>query len=264
MASHTIESVTSVHHWNDTMFSFCTTRSRSLRFENGHFLMLGLQAKDRPLLRAYSIASPNHADHLEFLSIKVPYGALTSRLQHLRVGDQILMGSKPVGTLVVDDLRPGRNLYLLATGTGLAPFMSIVRDPSVYARFERVVVVHSVRFASELAYAAELRNGLAVDPLLGEFVNGKLTYLPVCTRDAGSAQKGGALGVRIPELISGGLLTRHLGLPPLDAAQDRAMICGNPHALQDIRAALDTLGFSVSPGTGEQGDYVYERAFVER
>src|SRR5690606_421021 len=152
MAALGTESVISVHHWNDTLFSFKTTRDQSLRFENGHFVMIGLQVEDKPLMRAYSIVSANHDDYLEFLSIKVADGPLTSRLQHLKEGDALLVSRKPVGTLVMQDLRPGKHLYLFGTGTGLAPFMSIIRDPETYERFERVVLVHSVRQVSELAY----------------------------------------------------------------------------------------------------------------
>ncbi len=258
MSGVTQERVTSVRHWTDSLFTFTTTRPPGLRFQNGHFVMVGLQVEGRPLLRAYSIASPNHAPELEFFSIKVPDGALTSRLQHVQVGDEVLVGRKPVGTLVLDDLRPGRHLYLLATGTGLAPFMSIVRDPEVYERFERVVLVHGVRYVSELAYAEQLQHELPRDEYLGELVADRLVYYPTCTRDPFRVTG------RIPDLIRSGQLARDAGLPPLSPQDDRAMICGNPSALRDIRAELDALGFEVSAGTGEPGDYVYERAFVEK
>ena len=258
MAAFDIQHVLSVHHWNDTLFSFKTTRGKGLRFESGEFVMIGLEVDGRPLLRAYSIASPHYAEHLEFFSIKVPDGALTSRLQHLRVGDPVLVGCKPTGTLVLSDLRPGRHLYLLATGTGLAPFMSIIRDPAVYERFGKVVLVHGVREASELAYADLIEHELPHDEFLGEAITRKLIYLPVVTREAFRNQG------RLPDLIASGALTHKVRLAPLDPALDRAMLCGSPAMLRDTRAALDALGFAVSPGLGQPGDYVIERAFVER
>jgi ferredoxin--NADP+ reductase len=258
MSSVTTERVTSVRHWNDTLFSFRTTRPAGLRFRNGHFVMVGLVVEERPVLRAYSIASPNHADELEFLSIKVPHGQLTSRLQHLREGDGLLVGRKPTGTLVLDDLRPGRHLYLLATGTGLAPFMSIVRDPEVYERFERVVLVHGVRYVNELAYADELQHRLPHDEYLGEQVVRKLLYYPTCTREPFRVTG------RIPDLIRSGRLARDVGLPQLAPQSDRVMICSNPSALTDLRETLDEMGFEASPATGRSGDYVFERAFVEK
>lgn len=258
MSAITTQRVTSVRHWNDTLFSFTTTRAPGLRFRNGHFIMVGLPVAGKPLMRAYSIASPNHAEELEFFSIKVPDGALTSRLQHLHEGDEVLVGSKAVGTLVLDDLRSGRNLYLLATGTGLAPFMSLVRDLEVYERFERVVLVHGVRYVSELAYAEELQVHLPNDEYLGEQVARRLVYYPTCTREPFKVTG------RIPELIRSGRLAHDLGLPPLSPASDRVMICGNPPALAEIRAELDARGFEASPCTGDAGDYVFERAFVEK
>src|SRR3984885_2908969 len=152
MASIGTERVLSVHHWNESVFSFRTTRDPSFRFENGHFVMLGMPVGGKPLMRAYSIASANHEEHLEFLSIKVADGPLTSRLQHIKPGDEVLVSRKPTGTLLLRDLKPGKRLYLLSSGTGLAPFMSLVKDPEVYERFEKVILVHGVRFRSELAY----------------------------------------------------------------------------------------------------------------
>ncbi|MER1968202.1 ferredoxin--NADP reductase [Castellaniella sp. GW247-6E4] len=258
MAAFNSEQVLSVRHWNDTLFSFKTTRDPGLRFHNGHFVMLGLEVDGKPLMRAYSIASANHEDNLEFLSIKVPNGPLTSRLQHLKAGDSILVSRKPVGTLVADDLVPGRRLYLFATGTGLAPFMSIIKDPEVYERFEKVVLVHGVRFASELAYSDYIREELPQDEYLGEMVRDKLIYYPTVTREP-FAHQG-----RITALVDSGQLFRDIDLPPLDPAVDRAMICGSPAMLADVRRMLDDRGFSVSPGVGEPGDYVYERAFAEK
>jgi ferredoxin--NADP+ reductase len=258
MASIGTESVLSVHHWNDSLFSFRTSRDASLRFENGHFVMIGLEVAGRPLLRAYSIASANHDEHLEFLSIKVPDGSLTSRLQHIRAGDRILVSRKPTGTLLIQDLRPGRHLYLLATGTGLAPFLSIIKDPETYQRFEKVVLVHGVRTVSELAYADHLQSELPQHEFLGELVRSQLIYYPTVTREAFRHQG------RITELLESGRLGRDIGLPALDPACDRAMICGSPGMLRDCSALLDARGFEISPHIGAPGDYVIERAFVEK
>ena len=252
------ERVLDVHHWNDTLFSFRTTRDPALRFRNGHFVMIGLPVDGKPLLRAYSVASANHEEHLEFLSIKVPDGPLTSRLQHLKAGDEIIVGRKPVGTLVVDDLRPGRHLYLLSTGTGLAPFMSIIKDPDVYERFERVVLVHGVRTVSELAYSEYIQKELPEHEFLGEMLKDKLIYYPTVTREP-FRNRG-----RLTELLDSGKLADDIGLPPLDAATDRAMICGNQAMLDDCCRLLDARGFHISPRQGEPGDYVIERAFVEK
>ena len=257
-AAFNTERVTSVHHWNDTLFSFRTTRDAGLRFHNGHFVMLGLEVEGRPLLRAYSIASPNYEQHLEFLSIKVPDGPLTSRLQHLKPGDPVLMSRKPVGTLIVDDLLAGENLYLLGTGTGLAPFMSIIQDPQVYERFRKVVLVHGVRFVSELAYADFITNELPANEFFGEQVREQLVYYPSVTREP-FRNRG-----RITELIETGRLGDDIGLPSLDPVRDRVMLCGSPAMLADLRTLLDGRGFLASPHTGEPGHYVVERAFVEK
>ncbi|MDO8447901.1 MAG: ferredoxin--NADP reductase [Rhodoferax sp.] len=258
MAAFETEKVLSVHHWNDTLFSFTTTRGPSLRFESGHFVMVGLEVNGKPLMRAYSIASAHYAEHLEFFSIKVESGPLTSRLQHLKVGDPVLIGRKPTGTLVLSDLLPGRNLYLFATGTGLAPFMSIIRDPDTYERFEKVVLVHGVRFVSELAYDKFITEELPKDEFLGEEVTKKLIYYPAVTREA--FRNTG----RLPALIETGKMCSDIGLPQLNPATDRAMICGGPAMLKDLRVVLDTLGFKISAGIGQAGDYVIERAFVEK
>jgi len=252
------ERVTRVHHWNDTLFSFETTRDPALRFRNGHFVMIGLPVDGKPLLRAYSIASANHEEHLEFLSIKVPDGPLTSRLQHLKVGDTLLVGRKPVGTLVIDDLNPGRRLILLASGTGLAPFMSIVQDPETYERFEEVVLLHGVRLVSELAYREFLTQTLPNDELLGELVKPALRYVPTVTREPFERQG------RVTELLNDHRAGDVFGGRPLDPREDRVMICGGPAMLADLRAILDQRGFVASPQTGVPGDYVFERAFVER
>ena len=258
MAAFDTEQVLSVHHWNDTLFTFTTTRGSSLRFESGHFVMVGLEVEGRPLMRAYSIASAHYEEHLEFFSIKVDNGPLTSRLQHLQVGDPVLIGRKPTGTLVLSDLLPGRFLYLFATGTGLAPFMSIIRDPDTYERFEKVVLVHGVRVGSELAYADFIAQELPQHDYLGEQVREKLIYYPTVTREAFRNQG------RLTTLIKSGRLCSDIGLPPLDPGRDRAMICGGPAMLKDLRVVLDAQGFKISPGIGQPGDYVIERAFVEK
>jgi ferredoxin/flavodoxin---NADP+ reductase len=251
------ERVLSVHHWTDRLFSFTTTRDMSLRFSNGHFTMIGLEVNHKPLLRAYSIASANHEEHLEFLSIKVAQGPLTSRLQHLQVGDMVIVGRKPTGTLVVDYLKPGRRLYLLATGTGLAPFLSIVRDPEVYERFEHIVLVHGVRQKDELAYHDMLTEHLPSHEYLGELVRAKLRYVPTVTRE--SYRRMG----RIPELIRSGRLAQDTGLPELSAADDRVMICGSPAMLRELKGLLEERGFAEG-STSTPGDFVIERAFAEQ
>lgn len=258
MATTGTERVISVHHWNDTLFSFRTTRDPALRFENGHFVMMGLEVDGRPLLRAYSIASANHDEHLEFFSIKVADGPLTSRLQNIQVGQSVLVSRKPTGTLVIRDLKPGKTVYLFSSGTGLAPFLSIIHDPETYARFENVVLVHGVRFKDELAYAELIETRLPLHEYLGEMVRERLIYYPTVTRE--SFRNEG----RITTLIESGQLFADIGLPPLNPETDRAMICGSPAMLADISAILDARGFVISPHTGMAGDYVIERAFVER
>ncbi|NGM88015.1 ferredoxin--NADP reductase [Parapusillimonas sp. SGNA-6] len=258
MAAFNTEQVLSVRHWNDSLFSFTTTRDPALRFHNGHFVMLGLEVNGKPLMRAYSIASANYEENLEFLSIKVQDGPLTSRLQHLKEGDSVLVSKKPVGTLVVDDLRPGKHLYLFATGTGLAPFMSIIKDPDVYERFEKVILLHGVRYKSELAYADFIENELPNNEYFGDAVREKLIYYPTVTREPFRHQG------RITHVVETGVLFADIGLPPLDPAVDRAMLCGSPHMLADVSSMLDKRGFQVSPGVGQPGDYVVERAFVDK
>ncbi len=258
MASFVTERVLSVHHWNETLFSFRTTRNQGLRFENGQFVMIGLEVDGRPLTRAYSIASPNYEEHLEFFSIKVPDGALTSRLQHLCEGDPIVVSKKPTGTLVLHDLRPGKHLYLLATGTGLAPFLSVIQDPETYERFDKVVLIHGVRFASELAYTELITQVLPQHEFLGDEIREKLIYYPTVTREP--FKHNG----RVTTLMESGKLFADIGLPALDPATDRVMICGSPAMLADCCALLDAHGFEVSPRIGEPGDYVIERAFVDK
>ncbi len=205
-------------------------------------------------LSVYSRANTS----LGIFSIKVPDGPLTSRLQHLKVGDQIMVSRKPTGTLVTDDLLPGRNLYFLSTGTGLAPFMSLIQDPEVYERFEKVVLVHGVRNVSELAYADFIQQALPAHEYLGEEIAEKLVYYPTVTRE-----EFHTMG-RLTDHIRTGKLFDNIGLPPMDPKQDRAMICGSPAMLDETSALLDDLGFKISPRMGDPGDYVIERAFVEK
>jgi len=256
MAAVGTERVIDVHHWNDTLFSFRTTRDRGLRFENGHFVMIGLEVEGKPLMRAYSIASANYDEHLEFLSIKVQDGALTSRLQNIRPGDAILVSRKPVGTLVLHDLLPGKHLYLFATGTGLAPFMSIIRDPESYEKFEQIILVHGVRTVDELAYHDVILQHLPSHEFLGDMIATQLLYYPTVTR-----QDFRNVG-RIPDLIGTGKLFADLDVPALDAAHDRAMICGSPAMLKDLRHLLESRGFKEG-STSRPGDFVIERAFAE-
>ncbi|RTL58195.1 MAG: ferredoxin--NADP reductase [Rhodocyclaceae bacterium] len=258
MSNLNTETVLSVHHWNDSLFSFRTTRDQGLRFENGQFVMIGLEVEGRPLLRAYSIASPNYEEHLEFFSIKVPNGPLTSRLQHLQPGQQIKVSRKPTGTLVLHDLKPGKHLYLFATGTGLAPFMSVIQDPEAYERFDKIVLIHGTRTVSEVAYADYIQDHLPQNEFFGDDVKRKLIYYPTVTREPFRNQG------RLTDLIESGKLFADIGLPPLDPAVDRVMICGSPAMLEDSCALLDRRGFVVSPRIGTPGDYVIERAFVEK
>lgn len=258
MSNFYSEKITWVHHWNDTLFSFKTTRSAGLRFKNGQFVMIGLEVNGKPLMRAYSIASPNYDESMEFFSIKVPDGPLTSVLQQVKVGDELLLSKKPTGTLVIDDLLPGKHLWLLSSGTGLAPFLSIIRDPETYDRFEKVIVVHGVRFVSELAYSDLIEKELPQDELFAELVQDKLLYYPTVTREP--FRNTG----RVTTLIENGKIFEDLGLPRFDPAVDRAMICGSPAFLEDTAKLLDDHGLTISARMGEPGDYVIERAFVEK
>ncbi|MFN7550801.1 MAG: ferredoxin--NADP reductase [Pseudomonadota bacterium] len=252
------ETVLSVTHWNDSYFSLTTTRDPGLRFVNGQFVMLGLPVDGRLVRRAYSIASANWDERLEFFSIKVPGGAFTTRLATIRPGDRIHVSRKPVGTLVLDDLRPGRRLWLLATGTGLAPFLAVARDPDTWERFEEVFVVHGVRRADDLAYRALFERELAAHECLGPMVGDRLRYVPVVSREAFPRQG------RITTLLHDGALEASVPTAPIDPAHDRLMLCGGPGMLADLRALLVARGFTASPSQGVAGDYVFERAFVER
>ena len=252
------ERVTHVHHWTDRLFSFKLTRPQSLRFRSGEFVMIGLPGEDKPVLRAYSIASPAWAEELEFLSIKVPDGPLTSKLQLIRPDDVVLVGRKTTGTLVLDALKPGKRLILISTGTGLAPFLSVARDPDAYQRFEQVVVVHTVREVAELAYRDLFERELFEDPLVGEDARGRLLYLPSVTREPFERQG------RITDRIKSGAFFEDLGMPGgrLDPEHDRVMLCGSMDMIKETGALLETFGL-VEGSNANPGDYVLERAFVD-
>jgi len=257
MSAFNEERVLSVHHWTDRLFSFTTTRDPALRFSNGHFTMIGLKVNNKPLLRAYSIVSPNYEAQLEFLSIKVEDGPLTSRLQHIQVGDSVIVGRKPTGTLLIDYLLPAKRLYLISTGTGLAPFMSVIRDPETYEKFEEVVLVHGVREVEELAYNDLLTNQLPQHEFLGEMISKQLRYYPTVTRETYKNMG------RITDLMESGKIFADLGVPKLDPAVDRIMICGSPGMLRDLKTMFGAQGFTEG-NTSTPGDFVIERAFVEQ
>ncbi|MFN3824271.1 MAG: ferredoxin--NADP reductase [Pseudorhodobacter sp.] len=250
------QTVTEVRHWTDKLFSFRVTRPASLRFRSGEFVMIGLPGDNgKPLLRAYSIASPNWDDGLEFYSIKVPDGPLTSKLQHIRPGDQIILRPKPVGTLVHDALLPGKRIWFLATGTGIAPFASLMRDPETYEKYDSVIMMHTCREAAELNYGRELVESLRADELIGEMVEGKLHYYPTTTRET-SNRMG-----RITDNLASGKVFADLGLPPMNAAEDRAMVCGSLAFNIDVKAVLENFGLSEGANSDPR-EYVVEKAFV--
>ena len=257
MSAFSEEKVLSVHHWTDRLFTFTTTRDMALRFSNGHFTMLGLRVDGKPLLRAYSIVSPNYEEYLEFLSIKVEGGPLTSRLKHIQVGDTVIVGRKPTGTLLIDYTLPGKRLYLVGTGTGMAPFMSIIRDPATYEKFEKVILVHGVRQVDELAYHDLVIDHLPKHEFLGEMVAKQLLYYPTVTREEFRNQG------RVTDLITTNKLTDDLGLPPINRAEDRIMLCGSPGLLVDLKKILEERGFKEG-NTSTAGDFVVERAFAEK
>ena len=257
MSAFNEERVLSVHHWTDGLFSFTTTRDTSLRFSNGHFTMIGLRVDGKPLLRAYSIVSPNYEETLEFLSIKVQDGPLTSRLQHIQVGDSIIVGKKPTGTLLIDYLLPGKRLYLLSTGTGLAPFMSVIRDPDTYEKFEQVVLIHGTREVKELAYHDYITQELPQHEFLGEMVSRHLLYYPTVTREPFRNQG------RLTTALEEGKVAEAFGIPLLNAAEDRVMICGSPEMLRDLKAMMEVRGLKEG-NTTTPGDFVIERAFVSQ
>ncbi len=257
MSNFIEERVLSVHHWTDTLFSFKTTRDPSFRFRSGQFTMIGIPVNGKPLLRAYSVASAFYDEELEFFSIKVQDGPLTSRLQHLKAGDPVMVSRKPTGTLVLDNLSPGKHLYLLGTGTGLAPFLSLIRDPETYERFEKVVIVHGVRFKKDLAYGEIISDILPKDELLGEMIQEQLIYYPTVTREE-FRNRG-----RITDLMVSGKLFSDIGLPPMNVENDRFMLCGSPQMIADVRDLLDGHGWTEG-NHGEQGHFVIEKAFVDK
>ncbi len=257
MAAFYEEKVLSVHRWTDNLFTFTCTRDPTFRFKSGQFSMIGLMVDGRPLLRAYSMVSGHWEETLEFLSIAVPDGPLTSRLQHIVPGDTVLIGRKPVGTLLAESLLPGRTLYMVGTGTGLAPFMSLIKDPETYEPFERVVLVHGVRTVAELAYEKMITHELHAHELLGEFAQEKLIYYPTVTREPFRNQG------RVTELLFSGKLPADLGLPPVDRAHDRVMLCGSPALLADFGAWFERGQWLEGTNT-RQGEYVIEKAFVEK
>jgi ferredoxin--NADP+ reductase len=250
------QTVTSVRHWTDRLFSFRVTRPASLRFRSGEFVMIGLLGDaGKPLLRAYSIASPSWDEELEFYSIKVPDGPLTSKLQHIKVGDEIILRPKPVGTLVHDALLPGSRIWFLATGTGIAPFASLMRDPETYEKYDQVIMMHTCREVAELEYGRQLVESLKDDPLIGEMVAGKLLYYPTTTREA-SARMG-----RITDNLTSGKVFADLGLAPMDPEEDRAMVCGSLAFNHDVKAVLEKFGLREGANS-EPLEYVVEKAFV--
>ncbi|WP_299845639.1 ferredoxin--NADP reductase [uncultured Paracoccus sp.] len=254
------QTVTAVRHWNDHLFSFRVTRPASLRFRSGEFVMIGLTGDNgKPLLRAYSIASPNWDDELEFYSIKVPDGPLTSKLQHIQPGDEIILRPKPVGTLVLDALLPGKRMWFLATGTGIAPFASLMRDPETYERYEQVIMMHTCRNADELAYGRELVENLRHDPLLGELYGeefaSRLLYYPTTTRE-----ETPFMG-RITDNLTSGKVFTDLNLPPMSVENDRAMICGSLAFNVDVKAVLEGFGL-VEGANSDPKQFVVEKAFV--
>jgi ferredoxin/flavodoxin---NADP+ reductase len=251
------EKVLSVQHWTDTLFSFKATRDTGFRFQNGQFAMIGLEVEGRPLLRAYSMASANHEEELEFFSIKVPDGPLTSRLQKIKEGDTILVGRKATGTLISDNLLPGERLLLLSTGTGLAPFASLIKDPDVYERFEKIVLVHGCRQVNELAFGEQLVATLTEDELFGPLLAEKLSYYPTVTREP-FRNRG-----RITDLITSEQLFNDIGQKPLNIEGDRIMMCGSPAMLEELKQMFEARAFAEGNHT-EAGHFVIEKAFVER
>jgi ferredoxin/flavodoxin---NADP+ reductase len=257
MSAYQRETVLSVKHWTDSLFSFTATRDRGFRFQNGQFAMIGLEVEGRPLMRAYSMASANHEEALEFFSIKVSDGPLTSQLQKIKTGDTILVGRKATGTLVTGNLLPGKRLLLLSTGTGLAPFASLIKDPDVYENYETIILAHGCRQISELAYGEQLVGNLREDELFGPLIEDKLVYYPTVTREP-FRNKG-----RITDLIESGRMFDDVDQSRLDIETDRIMLCGSPGMLEELHGMLVKQGFQEG-NHSQPGHFVIEKAFVER
>ncbi|MBX2855973.1 MAG: ferredoxin--NADP reductase [Rhodobacteraceae bacterium] len=250
------EKVVSVQHYTDRLFKFRITRPTSFRFRSGEFVMIGLPNAERPVYRAYSIASPNWDDEIEFFSIKVPDGPLTEHLQKIQPGDTILMKKKPVGTLVLDALTPGERVYMFSTGTGIAPFASLIRDPETYEKFNQVILTHTCREVSELAYGEELVAALKEDPLVGELARDRLIHYTTVTREPFPRQK------RITDMIETGELFTDLGIPAINPETDRAMICGSMNFLKDVKTLCEDAGLEEGANS-KPATFVVERAFVD-
>ncbi len=254
------QTVTDVRHYTDSLFSFRVTRPQTLRFRSGEFVMIGLIGDNgKPLMRAYSIASPSWDDELEFYSIKVQEGPLTSKLQHIPPGDKVILRPKPVGTLVHDALLPGKRLYMFSTGTGFAPFASLLRDPETFEKFDEVIITHTCRDVAELTYGRELVESIKSDEMLRELIGednlDKLRYYPTTTREQ-SPKMG-----RITHLIENGDLFSDLGVPALDPETDRAMVCGSLAFNLDIKALLEAAGLHEGANS-DPAQFVIEKAFV--
>lgn len=250
------EKVTSIQHYTDRLFKFRTTRPDSLRFRSGEFVMIGLPNAEKPVYRAYSVASPSWDEELEFFSIKVPNGPLTEHLQKIQIGDTILIRKKPTGTLVNDALLPGKRIYMFSTGTGIAPFASLIRDPETYEKFEEVILTHTCREVAELKYGIELYETIMDDPLVGDFARGRLRHYTSVTREEYKC-KG-----RITDLMESGKLFEDLGVPPISPEADRGMICGSMSMLKDTKALLESFGL-VEGANNKPATFVVERAFAE-
>jgi ferredoxin--NADP+ reductase len=249
------QTVVSVKHYTDRLFSFRITRPQSLRFRSGEFVMIGLPNAEKPVFRAYSIASPSWDDELEFFSIKVPDGPLTSELQKIQAGDTVIMRQKSTGTLVIDALTPAKRLFMISTGTGIAPFASLLRDPDTYEKFGQVILTHTCRDNAELTYGQVLVAALENDPLIGELTGGRVTLYNSTTREE-SARMG-----RITALIGSGKFYADLGIDKLDPETDRIMICGSMHMLKDVKELAESLGFQEG-SLHHPASFVVERAFV--
>src|SRR5690554_1447718 len=249
------EKVVSVRHYTDRLFSFRITRPQTFRFRSGEFVMIGLPNAEKPVFRAYSVASPAWDDELEFYSIKVQDGPLTQHLQKIQPGDTVLMRPKPTGTLVLDALTPGKRLWMISTGTGLAPFASLMRDPETYEKFEDVILTHTCRDVGELTYGEELARNLIEDPLIGELARDRFIHYATATREP-YARTG-----RITTLIESGKLFSDLGVPPFDPAVDRVMICGSMDMIRDVKVLVESFGLTEG-ANNKPAEFVVERAFV--